>query len=93
MKNRNLHNALAAFFFAAFHVYGANTGNATIKLTPGGELATRVNRNFDRLEEPKYRPENVFLTMEQSGGWPGDTEGRTMLGLILDSQITGREPK
>ena len=93
MKNRNLHTALAAFFFAAFHVYGANTGNATIKLTPGGELATRVNRNFDRLEEPKYRPENVFLTMEQSGGWPGDTEGRTMLGLILDSQITGREPK
>ena len=93
MKNRNLHTALAAFFFAAFHVYGANTGNATIKLTPGGELATRVNRNFDRLEEHKYRPENVFLTMEQSGGWPGDTEGRTMLGLILDSQITGREPK
>ena len=51
MKNRNLHTALAAFFFAAFHVYGANTGNATIKLTPGGELATRVNRNFDRLED------------------------------------------
>lgn len=64
-----------------------------VRLMPGGELSKRVLRNFDRLEEEKYRPDNVFLTMEASGGWPGDTEGRTMLGLILAAQTTGREPQ
>ena len=62
-------------------------------VTAGGELRTRLERNFDRLEEEKYRPDNVFLTMEQSWGWPGDTEGRTILGLVLDAQATGRAPK
>lgn len=59
----------------------------------GGELAVRLQRNFDRLEEKKYLPENVFLTMKQSWDWPGDTEGRTILGLVLDAQATGRKPK
>lgn len=31
--------------------------------------------------------------MEQSWGWPGDTEGRTILALVLDAQLTGRAPK
>lgn len=56
-----------------------------------GELYTRAMRNFDRLEEEKYRPHNVFLTEEESGGWPGDTEGRTILGLTLESQATHRK--
>ena len=34
----------------------------------GGELAQRVNRNFDRMESELYRPENVYWTEEQSNG-------------------------
>ena len=94
MKNTNMIVSLSlAAVFAASRVHGGTPVEASVVLVPGSELSMRVNRNFDRLEEHKYRPENVFLTMEQSGGWPGDTEGRTILGLILDSQITGREPK
>lgn len=62
-------------------------------LITGGELQTRLERNFDRLEEEKYQPAKVFLDMKQSWGWPGDTEGRTILGLVMDAKVTGREPK
>ncbi|NDV93976.1 hypothetical protein D0T84_03465 [Dysgonomonas sp. 521] len=62
-------------------------------LSIGGELETRVNKNMDRLEEEKYQPQNVFLTEEESGNWPGDTEGRTILGLVLDARAAHREPK
>ena len=58
-----------------------------------GELKERIHRNFNRMEEEKYLPQNVFLTNEESGWWPGDTEGRTILALVLNSQATGREPK
>lgn len=58
----------------------------------GGELRQRILHNFDRLEQEKYRPEHVYLTEEQSGYWPGDTEGRTILGLVLDARSTGRQP-
>ena len=51
-----------------------------------GTLDMRLRRNMQRLNEEKYQPDNVFLTMEQSGGWPGDTEGRTILALTLDAQ-------
>ena len=61
-------------------------------LNIGGELATRINKNMDRLEESKYQPQNVFLTEEASGGWPGDTEGRAILGLVLDAQSAHRKP-
>jgi len=57
-----------------------------------GELRTRIEKNFNRLEEEKYQPDNVFLTEAQSGGWPGDTEGRTILGLIKDARASGRSP-
>ncbi|MGN6643684.1 MAG: hypothetical protein ACTHKU_11870 [Verrucomicrobiota bacterium] len=56
----------------------------------GGELALRCDRNFDRLEEEKYQPDNVF---QQGSSWPGDTEGRTILGLVLDARATHREPR
>ena len=58
-----------------------------------GELGVRLARNFDRLEEEKYQPDHVFLTLKQSGNWPGDTEGRTILGLTMDAQATHRPPK
>jgi hypothetical protein len=62
-------------------------------ITMKGELSVRIARNFDRLEETKYQPEHVFLTDEESGNWPGDTEGRTILGLVLDARASGRTPK
>lgn len=63
--------------------------NITIK----GELKTRALANFDRLERDKYLPGNLFITEAQSGGWPGDTEGRTILGLTLLAEATHRIPK
>jgi len=63
--------------------------NITIK----GDLKIRALANFDRLERDKYLPENLFVTEAQSGGWPGDSEGRTILALTLLSQATHRTPK
>lgn len=57
-----------------------------------GELYERVVQNMSRLEDERYRPDRVFLTEQQSGYWPGDTEGRTVLGLIMDAQASGRKP-
>ncbi len=57
-----------------------------------GELQERLERNFQRLEEEKYQPHKVFLSMQQSGDWPGDTEGRTILGLVMDAQASHRSP-
>lgn len=57
----------------------------------GGELATRIDRNFDRLEDDMYRPDSVFhsrLWLE----WPGDAQGRIVLGLVCDARASGREP-
>ena len=61
-------------------------------VTVSGELAERISRNFDRLETPLYQPEAVFWTEEESGGWPADKEGRTILALVLDSRASGRTP-
>jgi low affinity Fe/Cu permease len=60
---------------------------------PSGELLARLSKNYDRLEEEKYQPHRVFLTNKQSGWWPGDTEGRTVLSLAMLAQATNRPPK
>jgi hypothetical protein len=59
-----------------------------------GELYQRAMKNFDRLETDIYYPENVFPKRhhESSAGWPGDKEGRTILGLVLEAQATHRTP-
>ena len=57
----------------------------------GGELSRRAQLNFDRLETEEYRPDKVFRDTRYS--WPGDWEGRTILGLVLLAQATHREPK
>jgi hypothetical protein len=62
--------------------------NITVK----GEMKMRALANFDRLERDKYLPQNLFITEAESGGWPGDTEGRTILALTLLSQATHRTP-
>ena len=59
----------------------------------GGELKDRIHRNFDRMEDELYQPARVFKTAEESGWWPGDTEGRAVLAIVMDAQATGREPK
>ena len=58
----------------------------------GGELRTRIERNFQRLHEDRYQPQRVFLTDEESGYWPGDYEGRTLLALVMDAQTLAQEP-
>lgn len=60
-----------------------------------GELKTRALKNFDRLESDIYTPENVYPEKHHhtSASWPGDKEGRIILGLVLQAQATQREPK
>ena len=59
-----------------------------------GELLDRAMQNFDRLESDIYHPENVYPERhhETSVGWPGDKEGRVILGLVLQAQATHRAP-
>lgn len=59
----------------------------------GGELLTRALKNYDRLEDDIYAPRNDFNPGGASEGWPGDKEGRIILGLTLQAQATHREPK
>lgn len=67
----------------------AGMENVTIK----GELNDRVNQNFDRMETELFQPAKVYWTEEESGGWPADKEGRTILALTLDAQASHRTPK
>src|ERR1700712_2847959 len=60
---------------------------------PSGDLWTRVQLNFNRLEESKYQPQNVFQRKAEADNWPGDTEGRTVLALVLLAQALGRTPR
>ncbi len=55
-----------------------------------GENAARAALLFARLEGPMYRSADIYSV--ESGGWPGDWEGRTILALTLLHQITGKEP-
>lgn len=60
-----------------------------------GELKFRAYKNYNRLEEETYTPEKIFglKNYEEQVEWPGDIEGRILLGLILEAQATHREPK
>ena len=58
-----------------------------------GDLQNRISSNFNRLEEEKYQPGNIFLTNQQSNWWPGDSEGRTVLGLTLEAQASKKTPQ
>ena len=60
------------------------------KMIAHGENAARAALLFSRLEGPMYRTEDIYSV--ESGGWPGDWEGRTVLALTLLHQITGKEP-
>ncbi len=56
-----------------------------------GELAERLAASFNRLEDDWYRPPTLYDS--PNDGWPGDKEGRTLLGLVYLSQVTGRTSK
>ena len=62
---------------------------ADVKMT--GELSKRLAASFDRLEEGFYAPPGLYDS--PNDGWPGDKEGRTLLGLVLLEQVTGRPAK
>lgn len=55
---------------------------------PAGELRTRLAKNFERLHAERYRLDQLF-TKSHDPKWPGDMEGRVMLGLVLDAQALG----
>ena len=61
--------------------------------SPGGDLWTRLLRNFTRLEEPPYQPPAFFAREREFENWPGDMEGRTLLAWILLARATGRAPR
>ena len=64
--------------------------NDYLNVTARGELGARCALSSARLESPIYRPD-VIYSIEQAG-WPGDWEGRTILALSCQAQITKREP-
>ena len=64
--------------------------NAYKEVTARGELGARCALLSARLESPIYRPD-VIYSIEQ-GGWPGDWEGRTILALTAQADVTRREP-
>ena len=90
---------LAVFCSAGFMAGCLQDGDRTLapagfeNVTVGGELGGRLSRNFDRMETELYQPEQVYWTEQESGGWPGDKEGRTILALVLDGRASHREPK
>lgn len=95
------HSVLMPFFFAVLLTLTVTGVTAGLPGPPvpvpledvrmQGELGKRIEANFNRLEDEKFRPPKLFD--EPNDGWPGDLEGRTMLGLTLLSQVTGREAK
>ncbi|MGD0730610.1 MAG: hypothetical protein ABR956_05055 [Terracidiphilus sp.] len=55
-----------------------------------GDLQLRLQRNLQRLEEPYYQPEGVVKNAPDD--WPGDFEGRLLLGLTMLAQGLHEEP-
>ncbi len=96
-KSRGFVLALAVYMLSGCDTQKEPLGTEVMpiplaQLEMRGELHTRITKNYARLEETRYHPKFVFLTDEESGNWPGDTEGRTILGLVMNARATGREP-
>jgi len=94
-------NGLAALALANCPPIKANASAATEGLLRpvsfdgieiAGDLAQRAGKNYDRLESDIYQPPRVFESMAAES-WPGDWEGRTVLGLTLLSRSTHREAR
>lgn len=59
---------------------------------PAGEFEIRLKKNFQRLQEYEYMPDQVFHRADCGYGWPGDWEGRLILALSLYKIRLGLEP-
>jgi len=53
------------------------------------ELAERIEKNYNRLNEPYYRIDNVFSPKEYD--WQGDKEGRALLAFTCHYSIHQRK--
>ena len=93
-------------FTGCFFLFFTNSLKAQLpSLTPqpiaysdiemSGELALRAEKNYDRLESSIYTPSKIFPVLNKNVPveWPGDVEGRIILGLVLEAQATHRKPK
>lgn len=54
------------------------------------ELYARLEKSFERMQEPLYQLHIPMSRDENS--WPGDWEGRTVLALVSLAQVLHREP-
>lgn len=57
----------------------------------GGDLCRRAQLNFNRMEEERYAGLNIYKNADPT--WPGDTEGRSILAIVLDARATHRSPE
>jgi len=57
------------------------------------DLVRSVEASARRLEDARYSPERVFQVDVGAQSWPGDTEGRTTLALVLQEAALGRKSK
>ena len=60
-------------------------------ITIGGELRERLERNFTRLESPRFQPAAAGCFRGKDYDWPGDMEGRTLLALSLLERAAGHQ--
>ena len=49
-----------------------------------------MRRNLDRLESPYFQPEGIIKNAPSD--WPGDFEGRLLLGLVMLAQALHQDP-
>jgi len=70
------------------HDHGSCSALAYNEIQVGGELQTRLKRNFRRMHDKRYT-EAVLFTETADPKWPGDYEGRAGLALILGAQALG----
>lgn len=53
------------------------------------ELRERIEKNFERLQEPYYQIQEVFADSAYS--WPGDKEGRALLAFVSHYKLHGKK--
>lgn len=55
------------------------------------DLGVRLHKSFARLHEKEYQMHQPLA--RDGGGWPGDWEGRALLGLVRLAGVLGEKPK
>lgn len=64
--------------------------NSLKDIVPRGELGMRSTLTAMHLEETEYSTKKAYVPV--GGDWPGDKEGRLILGETLICQSIGKEP-